>query len=254
MKKKNLYSIIITIITIILLIIVLILLFGKNSNNIITEEEALNIALQKANVTRDDATVLSTNKKRNKYEVEFHDSQYEYDVEVNMNTGEVIEFEKDVLDGNIIKNEESNKQITLDEAKTVALNHLNLTANDVTFTKNKLDLENGISIYELEFFTNDTEYEVDVNVYTQEIVRLSKDTINNQNNTNSSNYIGSERAKEIALNHTNSNSSVIWKKVEFELDNNLAIYELEFYINNVEYNYEIDAITGEIIQFEIDNN
>ena len=66
MKKKNLYSIIITIITIILLIIVLILLFGKNSNNIITEEEALNIALQKANVTRDDATVLSTNKKRNK--------------------------------------------------------------------------------------------------------------------------------------------------------------------------------------------
>ena len=231
------------------------MIFEKNSNKSITEEEAFNIALKKANTTKNNVTVLSTNKKYNKYEIEFHDSKYEYDIEINMNTGEVTEFEKDILDGNIIINEPLDDQITLEEAKNIALNYLGLNSNDVTFTKSKLDLEHGISVYELEFFTKDTEYEINVNAYTKEIVRLSKDIINYQNNTGTSNnYIGIDKAKEIALNHINTNNTVTWKKAEFEFDNNRAIYELEFLINYTEYNYEINAITGEIIQFEIDNN
>ena len=30
----------------------------------------------------------------------------------------------------------------------------------------------------------------------------------------------------------------------------LIMYEIEFYVNGVEYEYEIDAVTGEIISFE----
>ncbi len=254
MKKQNLYAIIVTTIAIILLTIVSILFFNRNRNTVITEEEALNIAFKKANVSSDDVKVLSSNKINNKYEIEFKDNQYEYDLEINLNTGEILEFDKDVIDKNIIKNEESNKNITEKEAKKIALDYLKLKESDATFTKSKLDLENGIMVYELELFTNDTEYEININSNTKEIVKVSKDIIKNSNSVNNSNYIGVEKAKEIVLNHNNINDSVIWKNAEFDFERNIAIYEIEFYYNNIEYSYEINAITGDIIQFEIDKN
>ena len=255
MKNKNIYSIIITIIAVLLLVVVIFLVIN-NKKTLITEEEALNIALKNTNTIREDITITSTNKDRddNKYEFEFFDNNYEYDVEIDMTTGRVIKIEKDVRQGVNIENN-SNNQITLEEAKDVVLNSLQLSISDVTFTKNKLDLENGILIYELEFFTNDMEYEVDINAYNKEIIRIEKDNRNNQGNSNNANnYIGSSKAKEITLNHSGITDSVMWKRTEFDFENNTPIYEVEFYYNNVEYNYEINAINGNIIKYEIDRD
>ena len=74
------------------------------------------------------------------------------------------------------------------------------------------------------------------------------------NINNSNNYIGSDKAKDIALNHSGISDNVIWKRTEFDLENNIPIYEVEFYCNNMEYNYEINAINGNIIKYEIDRD
>ncbi len=66
-------------------------------------------------------------------------------------------------------------------------------------------------------------------------------------------YIGMDRAKEIALNHAGAEASQAdWKDAEFDLDNEVPHYELEFDGGPNEYEYTIHAVSGQIIEFEQD--
>jgi uncharacterized membrane protein YkoI len=64
-------------------------------------------------------------------------------------------------------------------------------------------------------------------------------------------YIGFEKAKSIALVHANVPESEI-RKYEAELDRyrGRAVYKIEFDSAMIEYEYEIDAETGEIIRWK----
>ena len=41
-------------------------------------------------------------------------------------------------------------------------------------------------------------------------------------------------------------------KVKWEADDGLAVYEIEFYQGNVEYEYTVNAVDGNIVDFESD--
>ena len=58
--------------------------------------------------------------------------------------------------------------------------------------------------------------------------------------------ISAERAKQIALSHAGvGGASFI--KAELDTDDGVQVYEIEFKVGNVEYEYDINAISGEII-------
>ena len=58
--------------------------------------------------------------------------------------------------------------------------------------------------------------------------------------------ISAEKAKQIALSHAGvGGASFI--KVELDTDDGVQVYEIEFKVGNVEYEYDINAISGEII-------
>ena len=63
-------------------------------------------------------------------------------------------------------------------------------------------------------------------------------------------YIGKEAAKAIAFNHAKvSANAVTDAEIEFDIENGTLVYELEFTVGNTEYEYDIHAVTGEIINF-----
>lgn len=66
--------------------------------------------------------------------------------------------------------------------------------------------------------------------------------------------ISADRAKEIALNHAGILSEdATFLKAEKENENGKAVYEVEFYSKDKkEYDYEIDANTGEILSYDSD--
>lgn len=71
----------------------------------------------------------------------------------------------------------------------------------------------------------------------------------------SNEYIGEEKAKEIALNHAGvSEADAGFVKGKFEYDDGTAVYEIEFYSGKTEYEYKINAVSGEIIEYDVDNN
>ncbi|MBR5578650.1 MAG: PepSY domain-containing protein [Lachnospiraceae bacterium] len=66
-------------------------------------------------------------------------------------------------------------------------------------------------------------------------------------------YIGETRALEIALAHAGiDNSSLLFSKSSLEKEDGYVIYDVEFYADNKEYDYEIDAVSGNILVFDAD--
>ena len=65
--------------------------------------------------------------------------------------------------------------------------------------------------------------------------------------------ITEEEAKAIALEHAGLNDGAI-KSFSIELDLGDGVYEVEFYTKGMEYDYEIDAYTGKILQAEKDRD
>lgn len=247
MKKKKIYIIIITIAFALLLAIISVFLFTKD--NKISKDIATNIALDYANVNKKDTSNIKVEIDNYIYEIEFNDKNYKYEIEVDSKTGNVIKYEKDIISKSPISN--NNTAISEEEAKKIATDYLNINVEDVSFTKNKLDYDDGNLIYELEFYYNGNEYEFDIDAYNKEIINVSIDNNNYDTNT-SNNYIGLEKAKEEVKNHYKKDN-IFFIKAEFDFDNKTPIYELEFYDNNKKYEYEVNAISGNIIKYEISN-
>ena len=63
-------------------------------------------------------------------------------------------------------------------------------------------------------------------------------------------YITAEEAKNAALAHAGiAESSVAQLEIEFDSEDGLMVYEVEFYAGGTEYDYDINARTGEVVNF-----
>ena len=163
----------------------------------------------------------------------------------------------------------NNSKITMEQAQEIALKHAKLTSDQVSFIKTDTELENGIEVYNIEFSYENKEYDYKINSSNGEIIEYDSDiedyditqqqatkenksvTPNNQNSNNSK--ITVEKAKEISLKHANlKDNQVVFDKTEMDYDNGVQVYDIEFHYNNIEYNYEIDANTGNILSYEQD--
>ncbi len=144
--------------------------------------------------------------------------------------------------------------ITESEAKTVAFIHSNISESDVAHVSIQFDKDDGIAEYDIEFWHNSIEYDYEINAITGDIISFDHDHehYNDNSESNSSqngDYIGEDRAKEIALQDAGvSESDTSFLKCEFEYDDGRAEYEIEWEIGNMEYDYTIDAIDGAILE------
>ncbi len=68
-------------------------------------------------------------------------------------------------------------------------------------------------------------------------------------------YIGAERAKSIALSHASlAETAVFDLDCQLDYEYGRMVYEVDFDANGAEYEYEIDAKSGDILLFEIERN
>lgn len=142
---------------------------------------------------------------------------------------------------------------TIDAAKAAALADAGLAESDVTFTKEKLDWDDGIAVYDIEFLTADTEYDYEIDAATGAVLDKSAELFrpNESQGQAMDASIGVESAKEIAAAHAGlSKEEVFFTKAELELEHGRSEYEIEFYNDRIEYEYTIDAATGAILEYK----
>lgn len=228
---------------------------------------------------------------RFQYEVDFYCNGTEYEYLIQAKNGEIIARDiegkgnrnNDMQDiGNQFAAEESSsvqprkdaenqpaangnstaqpQEDSLDEAKTAALKDAGLSESDVTFKKTELDHNHGTQVYDIEFYTSDTKYDYEIDASNGTVLEKSIEQFQIQTNptdsainSSSNDYIGVDRAKEIALNHAQMNESdVQFAKAKLENDDGGVEYEIEFYSGRTEYDYTIDAVSGNIIEYDVD--
>ena len=147
----------------------------------------------------------------------------------------------------------SNNKITIEEAKSIALKHSNLDESQVSFMKAKYEFDDGIGKYEIEFYYNNNKYEYEINAKTGDIISYDYDIEKHLTSQQINDKITIEEAKSIALKHSNlDESQVSFMKAKYEFDDGIGKYEIEFYYNFKEYEYEINASNGEIIKYKMD--
>ena len=128
-----------------------------------------------------------------------------------------------VAKSKVSKSYKATKKITADEAKRIALAHAKLAEKDVTFVKVDLELENYV-------------------IPTQPSTAAA--------NTQTS-EISVERAKQIALSHAGVGSAR-FKKAKLDYENGVKVYEIEFKVGNLEYEYDINVSNGAIVSSSVE--
>lgn len=134
------------------------------------------------------------------------------------------------------------------QAKQIALDHAGFTENEVRFTKAKLDFDDGIFEYDIEFFVGRVEYDYTIAAADGRIIEFD---IDGKEPAAPADIITKDEAKAIALGHAGlTESEVRFTKVELDYDDGAYEYEVEFTANNTEYDYTVNAANGKIVDFD----
>lgn len=167
--------------------------------------------------------------------------------------------------------------IGADAAAEAALKHSKVNEKDADISSVLLVEQNGMMLYEVCFSTKDNQYEYLLDASTGRVeswrkaaladavtepaIAASGDlkptaspepTASPAPEKNATVLIGEDEAKKLAMGHANiteKDLSSISCKLELEGLN--LIYDIEMKTKLMEYDYEVDAISGEVIGFDI---
>ena len=171
--------------------------------------------------------------------------------------------------------------IGIDAAKAVALEAAGVSESAATFSTAGLDRRNGMDYYAVDFTAGGQSYEYDIDAVTGVVIDSSSGggtaetpAAGDDDGTASAPAAASpspsagqttggqaaatavteEQARETALSHAGLTADqVTFVRSELDRDDGRLMYDVEFYTSDYkEYDYEIDASTGEILSYDYD--
>ena len=168
--------------------------------------------------------------------------------------------------------------ISKDDVKDIIAANMNVSSSDLYFEDIDFDFDKGV--YEVEvLYINDAVYEykidartsteggriiyTDFKYFTNGITDDNNSNNSNNSNTNGSNNTGNnattasiplDEAKNIALTNANlTEDAVQFLRTEQEYDDGVLVYEIDFTHGDFEYDYKINANTGEVVSYDRDS-
>jgi len=158
--------------------------------------------------------------------------------------------------------------VSPDEAIDTALKHAGVSReNAIMFGAPSLDEENGKAHYDIEFRYNGFEYDYEVavadgsvlkaekeaervNVSEKESVSANPEPVSKENNNG---YISVENAKQKALVDAGVKAEdAVFVKAYYDSDDIVPHYDVKFEANGFEYEYEVKASDGTVLEKDID--
>ncbi len=147
-------------------------------------------------------------------------------------------------------------------ALAAALAHAGVDEADLVYQYVELEYDNGRPVcYEVEFGAGDTAYGYEIGLddgavlaweYEQNRVLDAHhpELFHHHHDTQAAD-IGADAALEAALTHAGLTEDEAWmQRAEPDWDDGYLVYEVTFRAGKVEYEYKVDAASGEILEFE----
>lgn len=170
--------------------------------------------------------------------------------------------------------------IGADAAAEAALKHSKVSEKDTDISSVLLVEQNGMMLYEVCFSTRDVKFEYYLDVCTGRVESWRKTgvvaaavedavpasgelkptaspeptaTPAPKPEKNAMVLIGEDEAKALAMGHANiSEKELTSISCKLELEGLKLIYDIEMKTKLMEYDYEIDAVSGDIVNFEVE--
>ena len=144
----------------------------------------------------------------------------------------------------------STSEITEDQAKQIAFDHAQVKEEDLTNLKVKKDFDDGVSIYEVDFQAANKQYEYDIKAADGQILTTDFEIDDDYVDPNTQTAVSEADAKAAALARVEGASD---SDIRIQRDDGQLVYEGTIIYNNTEYDFEINAETGDFLSWEQDS-
>lgn len=234
----------------------------------ISREDALAIACSHANADINDITLIKVEFDSEDgimvYEIEFLAGTTEFDCDIDARTGEIVKYK---AENKTSSGTQQADYIGEEAAKIVALTNAGISEDSLSYINAWMEYDDGCpEHYQVEFATGTAQYCYKIDLCSGGILKHEMHHYgrhgagdHSHNGTHDGvlypvTDIGEEAAIAAALSHAGLNASEVRKlKAKYDYEDDIAIYEVEFEYQEFEYEYEIDAATGTILKYEIDD-
>ena len=232
--------------------------------NYIGAEAAKNMATTDAQVQASDAvfTQASLSEKNGTmyYDVEFTAGDMDYTYAIDALTGAVIESNSSAAqagDTSTSTQTGGAQGGSIDEAaaKQIALDHAGVSESDTAFLMSKSDYDDGVAVYDVEFYvaSTNTEYDYEIDAATGEIRSYDYDAENYSGTQSTTGETKAEaEIRQIALAKVPGATD---KDIQLTLDRDdgKLRYEGKIIYDGTEYEFEIDAYSGAILEWDAES-
>lgn len=141
--------------------------------------------------------------------------------------------------------------VSRDEAKSIALEHAGVSASEVDYIRIKEEWEWGHTVYDIDFYANFTEYDYDIDKETGDVLKAEYEM-------HRGGYRGNRKQGNYRMSYEEAAAKAL-AQVEGATERNLRMkrdhdhgrptYEGKIRYGGYEYEFEIDAETGEFIEW-----
>ena len=220
-------------------------------NNAIGNIAAEDIALKDAGIAYSDARIRRTefdfDNGQYVYEIEFSSGGVEYDYTIKASDGTILWRDSELMDGYVANADQGQPQTPL------AANTQQPAQEQQTQTQQQPAQEQQPQNTESQQ-QEQPQTPPATNTQQQQTQTQQQPPAAPQANTSNTAYISVDEAKNIALGQAGlSASDVNFVKTKLENDDGRAEYEIEFYSGTTEYDYTIDAVTGTVLEYDMDS-
>ena len=223
----------------------------------ITADRAREIALADAGLTEADTRYLRTKADyddgRSVYEVEFYAGGTEYDYEIAAADGAILSKDYDAEGcAPSAAQPAASADITEDRATEIALADAGLTEADTRYLRTRADYDDGRSVYEVEFCADGTEYDYEIAAADGAILSKDYDAEGLSCQSGSSAEAALTEAEARAIVAERAGVEGAFRELKLDRDDGRLVYEGEMRDGRTEYEFEIDAVTGAVLSWEVE--
>ena len=181
-----------------------------------------------------------------KYEIDIHNGNMRHEIDIDANSGNIIKHEQKMKKERYNAVSQSGSVITAAQAQATAMN----IAGSGEVVKNKFSGGPKNAHYSILIISGDSKYKVDVDAYTNKVMRYEHKAITELKVQPSANMITPDRAKAIALQQTGG-GTVIECELKHEKKFGAYVYDVDVVKDGIKYEYKINSLNSNIIEYEV---
>lgn len=175
-------------------------------------------------------------------------------------SSDTTQLSESLADTSVIEQSESTTtsqneiaSISEDDAKKIALKDANVSESEVNGIRINQKIDDGISLYEVDFYAGNKEYEYEISAQDGSIRSKDTDIDNDFGSTAQNNaQVSLDKAKKTALSKVKGATEKDIR-IHSEYDDGRQIYKGSIVYKDMEYDFEIDSETGNIISWEAES-